>query len=125
MSQDGQGSRARSIAVNVQRLAAGDTVVHLMGPLTGDAAAAIQQTLIDQLSRAPKRLIVDLSAITRVDASGVDALASAAAVAGESDHDFCLIDGEEGGVGAALAAEQLTELFEIYSSVSEAVQDSR
>jgi anti-anti-sigma regulatory factor len=94
VSQDDQGRRARSIAINVQQLAVGDTVVRLIGDLIGDAAAAMEQTLIDQLSRAPTRLIVNLSAVRRIDASGVDALASAAAVAGEADHVFCLVDGK-------------------------------
>jgi anti-anti-sigma regulatory factor len=110
----------------VRQLAGGDTVVHLMGDLIGDAAAAaMQQTLVDQLSRAPRRLIVNLSAVTRIDALGVHALASAAAVAGESDHAFSLVDGEAGRVRAALAAENMTELFDVFSSVSEAVHDPR
>jgi anti-anti-sigma factor len=124
VSQDGQGRRARSIAVNVQQLAVGDTVVHLIGDLTGDAATATQQTLIEQLSRAPIRLIVNLAAVKSIDASGVDALASAAAVAGEADRAFCLVVGEAGRVHAGLAAEQVTDLFEIFSSVSEAVKNS-
>lgn len=126
MSRDGQGRRAHSIAINVRQLAPGDTVVHLMGDLIGDAAAAaMQRTLVDELSRAPRRLIVNLSAVTRIDAIGVHALASAAAVAGESDHPFCLVDGEAGRVRAALAAEQMTELFDVFSSVSAAVHDPR
>ena len=124
MSQNGQGRRARSTAINVQQLDVGDTVVHVNGDLIGEAAAAMQQTLIDQLSRAPTRLIVNLSAVSRIDASGVDALASAAAVAGEADRAFCLVAGKAGRVQAALAAEQLTDLFEIFSSVSEAMQNS-
>jgi anti-anti-sigma factor len=124
LSQDGQGRRARSIAIDVQHLAVGDTVVHLIGDLVEDAAAEVQQTLIDQLSRAPKRLIVNLSAVIRIDSSGVDALVSAASVAGEADHAFCLVDGEAGRVNAALAAVRVTDLFEIFTSVSEAVQNS-
>jgi anti-anti-sigma regulatory factor len=111
------------IAVHVQRLAAGDTVVTLVDDLIGDATAATQQTLIDQLSRAPTRLIVNLSAVRHIDACGVDALAAVAAVAGESDHAFCLVDGEGSRVQAALAAEQVSELFEVFSSISEAVQN--
>jgi anti-anti-sigma regulatory factor len=126
VSHDDQGRRARSIAIDVRQLAAGDTVVHLMGDLIGDAAAAaMQQILIDQLSRGPRRLIVNLSGVTRIDAIGVHALASAAAVAGEADHAFCLVDGGAGRVRAALAAEQMTELFDVFSSVSEAVHDQR
>jgi anti-anti-sigma factor len=125
VSQDGNGKRRQSIVINVQRLTAGNTVVHLVGDLIGDATAAMQQALIDEMSRAQAQLIVDLSAITHVDAGGVQALAAAAAVAGESDRAFCLVAGKAGPVQDALAAAQLSELFEIFSSVSEAVQDSR
>ena len=45
--------------------------------------------------------------------------------AGESDRAFCLVAGRAGPVQAALAAEQLSELFEIFSSISEAMQDCR
>jgi anti-anti-sigma regulatory factor len=124
VSQDSNGKRARPIAINVERLTAGNTVVHLGGDLIGDAPAATQRALIDELSRAPAQLIVDLSTITRIDAGGLHALAAAAAVAGESDLAFCLVTGKAGPVQAALAAEQLSELFEIFSSVSEAMQDS-
>jgi anti-anti-sigma regulatory factor len=125
VSQDGNQQRARSIVVNVERLTRGHTVVHLVGDLIGDATAATQQDLIDELSREPAQLIVDVSAITRIDAGGVQALAAAAAVAGEADRAFCLVAGKSGPVRAALAAEQLRELFEIFSSTIEAVQDSR
>jgi anti-anti-sigma regulatory factor len=125
MSQCGIENEPGLIVINVQRLTAGNTVVHLVGDLIGDAPAAMQQALMDELSRAPAQLIVDLSTITRIDACAVHALAAAAAVAGESDLAFCLVAGEAGPVQAALAAEQLSELFEIFSSVSEAVQDSR
>jgi hypothetical protein len=50
VSQDGDGKRDRSIVINVQRLTAGDTVVHLVGDLTGDATAAMQQALTGLLS---------------------------------------------------------------------------
>jgi anti-anti-sigma regulatory factor len=125
VSQDGIGERCRSIAINVQRLTGGHTVVQLVGDLIGDAPAAMQQSLIDELSRAPAQLIVDLSAITRLDAVGVHALAAAAAVAGESDRAFCLVAPKAGPVQAALATDQFRELFEIFSSVSEAVLDPR
>jgi anti-anti-sigma regulatory factor len=125
VSHSGNEKRNRSLVINVQRLTAGNTVVHVVGDLIGDATAALQQALMDELSRAPAQLIVDLSALTGIDAGGAHALAAAAAVAGESDRAFCLVTGNAGAVQAALAAEQLSELFEIFSSVSEAVQDSR
>ena len=120
MSEDGNGQRSPSTAINVERLNIGNTVVHLGGDLVGDASP-IRQTLIEELSRAPGQLVVDLSSVTRIDAAGVHALAAAAAVAGESDRAFCLVAEKAGPVHAALAAERLSELFEIFSSVSEAV----
>ncbi|ORB52444.1 hypothetical protein BST42_14600 [Mycolicibacterium rhodesiae] len=113
------------MVVSVQRLVVGDTVVHLAGDLTGGAAAAIQQTLIDQLAQAPPQLIVDLSAVSGIDSDGVAALVSAAAVAGESDNAFCLVDKGAGPVLCALAAERVIDLFEVFSSVGEAVQGWR
>lgn len=112
------------IAIDVQQLPAGDTVVHLAGDVIGDAAVVMHQTLVDQLAGAPTRLIVNLSEVSGIDAGGVDALSCAAAVAGEADHAFCLVDGEAGRVQAALAAKQVTDLFEIFSSVNEALQNS-
>lgn len=120
MSQGRNGQRSELTAINVERLTVGDTVVHVCGDLVGDASP-IQQTLIDELSRAPAQLVVNLSSVTRIDAAGVRALATAAAVAGEADRAFCLVAGKAGPVHAALAAERLSELFEIFSSVSEAV----
>jgi anti-anti-sigma factor len=125
VSEDGKEEGSGSIAVSVQRLTDGNTVVRLGGDLIGDSAAAMRQALIDELSQAPAQLIVDLSTITSIDAGGVHALAAVAAVAGESDHAFCLVAGDGGPVRAALAAEQLSELFEIFTSVTEAVEDSR
>jgi anti-anti-sigma regulatory factor len=69
-------------------------------------------------------LVVNLSAVVLLDAVGIDALISVAAIAGEADYAFCLVDGHEGRVQAALAAEQATDLFEIFSSVPEALRNS-
>lgn len=123
MSENGPNGQARSIAIDVQQLTAGDTVVRLSGDMVGDAAALMHQTLVHQLSRSPSRLIVNLSEVSRIDACGIAALASAAAVAGEADHAFCLVDREAGRVHAALTAKRVTDLFEIFSSVSEALQN--
>ena len=49
---------------------------------------------------------------------------AAAALAGELDHAFCLVGRAASRVQAALAAEQLGELFEVFSWISEAVRNS-
>ncbi|MDX1891673.1 STAS domain-containing protein [Mycolicibacterium sp. 050158] len=124
MSRNGQGRQVQSIAIDVERLTLCDTVVHVAGDVVGDAAAVLQQTLTAQLLGEPIRLVVNLSAVVLLDAVGIDALISVAATAGEVDYAFCLVDGHEGRVQAALAAEQATDLFEIFSSVPEAVRNS-
>jgi anti-anti-sigma regulatory factor len=69
--------------------------------------------------RSPSLFAVDLSGVTRVDGSGIDALVSAAGVAGESDISLCLVGALAGPVATALAAAGLTELFEICGSIDE------
>lgn len=63
--------------------------------------------------------------VAHIDGAGIDALVSAAALAGESDISFCLVGVQGGPVAAALAAAELTELFEIFASVNHAWEDSR
>lgn len=100
-------------------------MVDVVGDLSGDAAEAVKRTIADELARSPALLVVDLSGVARVDADGVDALASSAATAGESDISFCLVAPRASPIHDALAAAVLLELFEIFWSVDEAVEDSR
>lgn len=114
----------RSIAIDVQRLTECDTVVHVVGDVVGDAAAAMQQTLTEQLLRGPTRLIVNVSAVSRIDADGVEVLALVAAIAGEADYAFCLVDNEAGPVHAALDEAHMTDRFEMFWSIIEALRNS-
>jgi anti-sigma B factor antagonist len=84
--------RSESITINVQRFPADNTVVHIVGESTGDATASMQATLSDELTRSPALLVVDLSEVVSIDAAAIHALA--AAIAGESDIAFCLVDGQ-------------------------------
>jgi anti-sigma B factor antagonist len=80
----------------------------------------MSRTVADELTRTPAVLIVDLSEVSRIYVDTIDALASAAAMAGESDIAFCLVDGGGDGLHDAVAAADLADLFEIYPSVTEA-----
>ena len=127
MSHDGQGKREqpRSITLNVQRRADDTTVVEVAGDLTGDATVAMQRTVNDELTRSPAHLIIDLSAVTGIDFAGINALSSAAGIAGEADISFCLVDPGGDPVGAALASAKLTELFEVFPTVDDAIRAHR
>jgi anti-sigma B factor antagonist len=121
---DGEQELSESITINVQRLPADNTIVQVVGDATGHATAAMQRTLSDELTRSPALLVVDLSEVQRIGAGAINTLALAAAIAGESDIAFCLVDGHGGHVSAALAEAEVHELFEVFSSVNEAMEGS-
>jgi hypothetical protein len=57
--------------------------------------------------------------VTGIDGAGVDALVSAAELAGEADISLFLIGARTGPVATALAAADFTELFENFASIDE------
>lgn len=127
MSHEGDGQRADSgsITLDVQRRPDGTTVVEVAGDLSGDATAAMQRTVNDELTRSPAHLIIDLTAVTGIDIGGINALSSAAGIAGEADISLCLVDPNGNPVGAALASAKLTELFEVFPTVDDAIRAHR
>jgi anti-anti-sigma regulatory factor len=116
----GDEQRAGSLTVGVKRFSTGDVVVCVAGELL--AAEAMQQAIADELNRSPARLAIDLSQVTGVDNEGIEALASAAATAGESGISFCLVGVQEGPVDDAITAGDVIELFEVFPSLTEAWQ---
>jgi anti-sigma B factor antagonist len=114
------GKQSEADSVDVQRCPTGKSVVRVSGELNRDAPSQLTRIVEEELMRAPSPLVLDLSAVTHITATGVDALVSAARTAGELDVSFCLVGVEGRSVGAALAAAQLTELFEVFPSVNDA-----
>jgi anti-sigma B factor antagonist len=105
---------------DVQRFPTGKSVVRVSGELIRDTPSQLTRTVEEELMRAPSPLVLDLSGVTHINATGVDALVAAATAAGESDISLCLAGVEGHPVGAALAAADLTELFEVFPSVNDA-----
>jgi anti-sigma B factor antagonist len=116
--------QSSSIRINLRRSPADTTVVEVVGDLSGDAVATMQRTLTDELTYSAAHVIVDMSEVTRIDTDAINALATAAGIAGEADISLCLVHTDEGPVGAAIAAAELTDLFEVYSSVEDAARRS-
>jgi anti-sigma B factor antagonist len=114
------GKQSEASSVDVQRCPTGKSVVRVSGALIRDAPSQLARIVEAELMRAPSPLVLDLSAVTHITATGVDALVSAATTAGECDISFCLVGIEGRSVGAALAAAELTELFEVFPSVNDA-----
>ncbi|MCW2653339.1 MAG: hypothetical protein JWR32_4315 [Mycobacterium sp.] len=110
---EGNGRRPESAAVTVHRFGTGETVVQVTGELCGNTAAALRGVVTNELMESAQSLALDLLEVTRIDDVGIDALISAAVLAGEADISLCLVAAQGGRVTTALAAAQLTELFEI------------
>jgi anti-sigma B factor antagonist len=113
------GKQSEFVSVDVQRFPTGKSVVRVSGELIRDTTSQLTRIVEEELMRAPTPLVLDLSAVTHITVTGVDALVSAATAAGESDISFCLVGVEGRSVGAALAAAELTELFEFFPSVND------
>lgn len=116
VKEPNDGQHGQSAVTDVHRPSADKTVVKVRGQLVGKASSVMLRIVSDELARSQARLMLDLSTVTDIDGAGVDALRSAAALAGESDIAFCLVDSQSGPVGMALAAAELTDLFEIVDS---------
>jgi anti-anti-sigma factor len=95
------------------------TVLRVTGELCGDTAAALHRIATTELLRSSCPLAFDLSGVTRIDRAGVDPLVSAAGLAGELNISLRLVGAQAGPVARALAAADMTELFEIFASVDE------
>jgi anti-anti-sigma regulatory factor len=84
--------------VNEQRLtmrtdmAAQDVlVIHVTGDFSGHDAASERRALVGVLTGTPRILILDVSGVARIDATGLDALHAVAESAAEHDIGFCLV----------------------------------
>ncbi|MCW2652387.1 MAG: hypothetical protein JWR32_3363 [Mycobacterium sp.] len=116
---DGSGPQPQSAAITVHQSGPGKTVVQVSGELIGRSPAALGRFATDALMASPSVLALDLTQVRCIDRAGIDALVSAAELAGESDISLCLVATQEGPVATALAAARHSELFEIVASVDE------
>jgi anti-sigma B factor antagonist len=115
----GRQTQTCSVTVGVKRSRTDKSVVHVSGELVCGATATMRRVVATELNRSPELSALDLSGVIRIDAEGIDALVSAATQAGESDISFCLVGVHAGPVGAALAEAELSELFEIFATLSD------
>jgi anti-anti-sigma factor len=114
--------RPGEITVKVERLPGNRLVVKVEGHLRLDVTACMHRILADELAAAPEMVVVDLTEVSFVDPAAVIVLASAAAQATDAAADFRLVDADGGPMRCALDAAELSELFEVFGSVSEALE---
>jgi anti-anti-sigma regulatory factor len=84
------------------------------------AGRALQRVAADVLACAAPFVVVDLSAVDTVTADGVAALIVVAETAGEADIGLAVVAG--GRMRAALAENDVHDLFELYETVDEALE---
>jgi anti-anti-sigma regulatory factor len=116
----GGGPAASELAVTV--LDGPQPGVRLLRPtdaLDDTAGRALQRVAVDVLASTPPFVLVDLSAVDTVTPDGVSALVVVAETAGEADIGLAVVAGDR--MRAALAENDVHDLFELYASVDEAL----
>lgn len=106
--------------VSVRRLPGGVSILSASGSVDGATPSLIGRLVADELAREPAQLVLELSRATSVGSTFVEALADASALAGEADISFCLVVPATSPVAEALATANLTERFEIFTSMGRA-----
>jgi anti-anti-sigma regulatory factor len=109
-------------AVRAERVSRSETVVNVVGALRDEVTAELRRSVVSGLRDSQEVLVLDLSAVTDIDDDGVDVLETAAAMAGEKDIFFCLVLPPESPVLTALGEAELSALFEVFYSVTEALK---
>ena len=116
---EGRQTQTCSVTFDVKRSPTNTSVIYVSGELLRGATATMRRVVANELNRSPALLALDLTAVSCIDAEGIDALVLAATQAGESDISFCLVGVHGHPVGTALADAELTELFEIVDADSD------
>jgi anti-anti-sigma regulatory factor len=88
--------------------------------LDDTAGRALQRVAADVLACAAPFVVVDLSAVDTVTADGVAALVVVAETAGEADIGLAVVARDR--MRAALAENDVHDLFELYETVDEALE---
>ena len=115
------GGAAREPAVTVlDGRCPGARLLRPTDALDDSAGRALQRVAADVLACAPPFVLVDLSAVDTVTADGVAALVVVAETAGEADIGLAVVAGNR--MRAALAENDVHDLFELYETVDEALE---
>jgi len=106
---------------SVQRLSSGASVVSAAGDLDGETHARMYGLIAEELAREPSQVVIEVSDVTSVDDAAIKALTEMSALAGEADISLCLIASANSPIVRSLAAADLTERFEIFPTIDEAL----
>jgi anti-sigma B factor antagonist len=104
------------------RRADSHSAVHLSGEVDLATSPQARRAILDELA-AGRPLLVDLSAVTYVDSSGLATLVEGYQTARRLGVRFCLV-GTGPKVLAVLQLARLDRVFPLYASVEECLQDA-
>jgi len=119
-ARGGSGAAPEPAVTVLDAPSPGARLLRAAGALDEAAGRALQRVAADILAGAPPFVLVDLSAIDTVTADGVAALVAVAETAGEADIGLAVVARD--GLRAALAGNDVHDLFELYETVDEALE---
>jgi anti-anti-sigma factor len=120
VAAEGEGAR---FTVTVQRLPGAVVVLRLEGTLDRETEESFDRVIDEQLAGSPRLIIIDGERLRPAGPDGVHGLVRAAYLAGESDIGLCLVGVSAGGVASELVSSGWDELFEIYPTVEQALDE--
>ncbi|WP_111508735.1 STAS domain-containing protein [Mycobacterium kyogaense] len=116
----GDVGRQNGHSFTLRRLPDSTSILFVSGDIDDAETAAMGRVVADELTRQPAQLVLELSRATSVGGQFVTTLVDASSIAGKADTSFCLVVSPTGPVADALAAADLLERFEIFTSLHKA-----
>jgi anti-anti-sigma regulatory factor len=121
MSLSDRDGDATSLVVPLDHLRPGTRLVRPLGNLDDGSAAGLLALIDEQLTMTMDVLVLDLTELTRFEPETVRILERIATKLGRMDVGLCLVASED-MVGSALDDAGVRDLFELHSSVDEALE---
>jgi anti-anti-sigma regulatory factor len=120
VSQNSPGDDQDGCCFSVQRRPDGLSILSARGPVDDAESSVFVGIVADEVAREPTQLVLELAHAESVGTAFIDALVDASVLAGETDTSFCLVLPPTAPVAKALAAADLIERFEIFTTVGQA-----
>lgn len=98
----------------------GYSIVHLTGDIDLSCSAEVRRTLLERLAAA-QSILVDMSAVTYIDSSGIASLVEAYQTARKKHLEFGLVAVSEPAL-SVLELARLDKVFPIHASVGESAR---
>ncbi len=97
-------------------------IIEMEGKLVaGVGDVALRESINSLLGDGHRKIVVDLSAVTHIDSSGVGELVASNRITGRFGAAMKVVRATEGGVERVLNISQILPLFSFYDSATEAL----